>query len=188
MEKLCEDLLNLIFQFCDNKTSFRFALCSKYIHESTLRYGFAKFLRYDYPKCDFNYFMKRFIRHHGSITTCIVKETANGFYWLPQWVERIYFENCRIRDLINPSNITKTKFLNISTPIYTWEINIQWDKFPDLVELIIKGYWINLEGISSKCKHLKRVHYEPTLLYSHSGLKKNLKELKFLKESGVFIK
>lgn len=162
MDQLCDDLLSMIFQFCDDRTSYNLSLCNKYINESTRKKGFAKFLSYDYPLCDYNKFMKRYIRHHGTINIFVIRHTNNPFYWLPKWVSRVHFENCRIKDPINPNEITSTEVLSIVTPIFDWEIKINWDKFPHLKELYVKGYAIeSFEGIEEKCKRLKKITYLP---------------------------
>lgn len=160
MNSLCEDLICSILRFCDAKTSYKLSMCSKYIYECTKKGGFARYLCYDYPKCDYNIFMKRYLRHHNSIETFVIRCTNNPFYWLPKWSRNIHFEYCTIRDAINPKRVVETESITILTVMHHWKITIAWENFPNLQKLVVKGYALNFEGIE-KCTKLKNIIYLP---------------------------
>jgi hypothetical protein len=107
--------------------------------------------------------MKRYLRHHSSIDLFIIRQTNNPFYWLPKWSRQINFEHCKIRDAISPGKISvDTEIIRIISVVHNWKITIDWEKFPNLRELTVKGYHLDLEGIE-KCTKLKtnNIIYEP---------------------------
>jgi hypothetical protein len=81
----------------------------------------------------------------------------NASLWLPKWVEKVYFMNCKIDQEINPSQVTSTEILYISSQCYESEIKINWDKFPKLREITVIGYQIDFEIAKKKCKFLKKM-------------------------------
>lgn len=154
-----EDVFHLIFLYLNNRDSYHLSLSCKYIHQTTEKRGFAKFIMYDYPKWNYDMFIKRYIRHHGTLTTFVIRNTNNPFYWLPKWTQRIHFEFCKIRDVIDPPIVTETEELRIVSN-HDWTIHINFLKFPRLKKLIVKGYSLFFKGIDC-CKELKSVTYEP---------------------------
>ena len=59
---LCEEMIALIFEYTDSLSSYNLSMCNKFIYECTKKRGFVKHLSYNYPKCDYNLFMKRYLR------------------------------------------------------------------------------------------------------------------------------
>jgi hypothetical protein len=161
MNQIHEDLICYIMDYLSSSCAYKLSMCSKYLYECTKRRGFAKMITYDYPLCDYNIFMKRYIRHHGAVQTFVVRNTNNPFYWLPKWTRRIHFEYCKIKDAINPKYAAvETEEITILSVIYDWEIKINWDKFPNLKKLVVVGYSVDLQGIE-RCKSLREIRYEP---------------------------
>lgn len=159
---LPEELICCIFEYLTSSCAYRLSTCSKYIYECTKKRGFAKLIKYDYPQCDYNVFMKRYIRHHAAVDTFILRHTNNPFYWLPKWTKQIHFEYCRIKDAINPKTVVETEVITILSVVYDWEIKIQWEKFPNLKKLVVVGYSVDFHGVE-RCKNLKDIRYEPLL-------------------------
>jgi len=159
MNNLFEEIINLVFEFCDQQTSFQFSLSNKYIYHSSLKKGFARYISYNahVPRCTYETFLKRFHRHQNSLQTCIMENLNNASLWLPKWVEKVYFMNCKIDQEINPSQVTSTEILYISSQCYESEIKINWDKFPKLREITVIGYQIDFEIAKKKCKFLKKM-------------------------------
>jgi hypothetical protein len=159
MKLLNEDVINVIFMYLNNPDSYSLSLSCKYIYETTKKRGFAKFIMHDYSKWDMNVFMKRYIRHHGTVTTFVIKYTNNPFYWLPKWTHRIQFEFCKIKDVIDPPAVTETEELSIISN-HDWTIHINFKKFPKLKKLKVKGYTLNFKGID-ECQQMSYMIYEP---------------------------
>ena len=164
MNTMCEDVLNVIFEFCDCQSSFQFALCNKQIYESTMKKGFIKYISYNTLQDNLNLFMKRFIRHHKTIKNCNMYFVNNPFLWIPVWVNKVNFYSCKISETINPRNCVKTEYLCLINTSSTdsYQIKINWVKFPLLKELKVKNYKIDLEGIHEHCKLLKIINYLPS--------------------------
>ena len=160
MNTLCEDIIHIILDFCDLRTSFYLTLTNKYISQTTLKNGFAKHISYDSydiaSSDTYDTFLQRFHRHRYTLRTCSMSNLNNPFLWLPKWVEKVYFFNCRIQQEINPSQVTETEVLYISSQSYDWEINMNWDKFPKLKEMTVVGYRINFEEAHKKCPLLTK--------------------------------
>jgi hypothetical protein len=160
MNHLCEDLIILILDFCDLRTSFYLALTNKYISQTTLKKGFAKHISYDSydlaSESTYDTFLRRFHTHQHTLRTCSMSNLNNPFLWLPKWVQKVYFFNCRIQQEINPSQVTETEVLYISSKSCDWEIHMNWDKFPKLREMTVINYRINFEEAQKKCPLLTK--------------------------------
>ena len=161
MNFLCENMIYLILDFCDQRTSFSLVLTNKYISQTTIKKGFAKHISYDSHDIassdTYDTFLRRFHRHQHTLRTCFMGNLNNAFLWLPKWVQKVYFLNCRIQQDINPSQVTETEVLYISSQSYDCEININWDKFPKLREMSVVGYRVNFEVAQKKCPLLTKI-------------------------------
>lgn len=159
---LNSDVLTVIFGYCDSKTSYNFALCCKKIYESTLKIGFSKHISFDNSQHDdIGLFIKRFVSHYKSINVCTIYNMTNPFIWMPMWVKKVYFYNCKINTEINPNKKTITEKLHLNNYGDSMLIKIKWEKFPLLKEIYIDNFSVNFEGIEKYCHKLKKITYFP---------------------------
>ena len=155
------DVLSVIFRFCDSKSSYNFALTCKKVYESTNKLGFSKHISFDNNgNNDIGIFIDRFVRHYKSINVCTFYHMTNPFLWMPTWVKKVYFFNCKINTEINPRDATITEKLYVNNYVSN-ELSINWKKFPMLKELYIENCTVNFEGIKIYCSMLKRFTYFP---------------------------
>ena len=137
MNFLCENMIYLILDFCDQRTSFSLVLTNKYISQTTIKKGFAKHISYDSHDIassdTYDTFLRRFHRHQHTLRTCFMGNLNNAFLWLPKWVQKVYFLNCRIQQDINPSQV------------------------PKLREMSVVGYRVNFEVAQKKCPLLTKI-------------------------------
>jgi hypothetical protein len=164
---LPDALINLIFDFCENRTSYSLALSCKTLYDITLQEsGFAKSITYDYTNgCDVFTFINRLGKHRRSLKLCSIHRLQNPFYWIPIWTKQVNFYQCKITDSINPVYPVPTEILKI-THYVSSEITINWSKFPHLKEIEITNVKVDFKGVEN-CQKLKRICYFPPIESRH---------------------
>jgi hypothetical protein len=157
-----DDVLHLIFGYCDNQSSYRLAVSCKTLYDITAS-GFAKHISYDYTNgCDVFTFINRLAKHRRSLRTCTIHRLQNPFLWIPIWTPRVNFYQCKITDAIDPQYPVLTEVLIISHYVAS-AIQINWIKFPLLREIQITNIKVDFTGIE-QCKHLSKLCYFPPVL------------------------
>lgn len=159
-----DEVIKIIFNYCDNQSSYRLALSCKTFYDITLQAsGFAKYITFDYINgCDVYTFMNRLEKHRRSLRTCTIHRLQNPFYWIPIWTRQVNFYQCKITDSIDPSFPVATEILRISHYIAS-AIKINWSKFPLLKEVEITNIKVDFTGIES-CKELHKLCYFPPVM------------------------
>jgi len=108
-------------------------------------------------------FFRRFRQHSATIKTVEIKHVDNPHLWLPHLVENLIFDHCDITTYFNPgkkSYVTKKLILkDYLRHKYKTTFRINWNCFPNLEELELYVYDVNMEGIDV-CKklHTKKIN------------------------------
>lgn len=162
-----DGVINLIFGYCDNQSSYRLALSCKTLHDITLQQlGFAKYINYDYINgCDVFTFMNRLATHRRSLKICSIHRLQNPFYWISVWTRQVNFFQCKITDAIDPPYPVPTEILKI-THYVSSEIKINWAKFPLLREIEITNIKVDFKGVEY-CPKLRKICYFPPIEPRH---------------------
>ena len=154
MQSLSDDLVRLVLEFCDSRSSFNFVLCCKQVFISSSRGGFAKHISFDATRdSDIAIFMHRMAKHHRYINVCSMYHLSNPFLWIPTWVKKVEFYFCKITEALNPPHPVITESLKLVSYFGGNSIiSIHWEKFPMLKELEL----INLTVKNvHECKYVK---------------------------------
>ena len=155
MKSLSEDLVRLVLEFCDSRSSFNFVLCCKQVFISSLKGGFAKHISFDATRdTDIGIFMNRMAKHYRHINVCSMYHLTNPFLWMPTWVKKVEFYFCKFTEELNPPHPVITESLKLLSHFNGKNsiISIQWEKFPLLKELEL----INLTVKNvHECKYVK---------------------------------
>ena len=160
LSTLNDDIIRLLFTYCDNKSSYNLIQVSKIMYEVVQKKGFAKCISFDYSReFDFELFMNRFKDHYYSLKTCVMSNCTNPQYWMMKWPQHVYFFYCDFLCVIRPITPVETKVLYI-THKKCINVNIDWEKFPLLEKITIKKVIVNNIGDIDKCKYLKELSYD----------------------------
>ena len=151
------DLLSHIVSFLDDKTNSRLLKTCKYFAIYANKFGYASYIKAGLY-VDMMTFIQRFCQHSFSVKTVEMYGVEDAHIWLPQYVERLIFEHCSICSYVNPEKpIYTTKYLKLTDYNYINKVTlrINWRCFPNLEELFLHIYDVDLTGIE-QCKKLKK--------------------------------
>jgi hypothetical protein len=102
-------------------------------------------------------FLSRFFQHSKSLKTVIFRGVDEVHEWFPHFVETMIFEHCVITQLDpgKPVYVTKRlKLVDYFRHKYRTTVFINWECFPNLEEVELYVYDVNLNGIEG-CKNLR---------------------------------
>ena len=157
LKNLPSDLISHIASFIDNKTNTQLSRSCKELNN----HGYSVSITSE----SFPYmmtFIRNFCKHQYSIKKTVIKYIDDPQLWLPSFTEHIEFLHCVIPSYINPPLASKshqTKYLKITDyHRYTRKtvVRINWGCFPNLEELELYVYDIDLTGIENCTKLNKR--------------------------------
>lgn len=156
------DILSYIMLFLRNIDNERICRTCKSLLEHGKNYGYTTFLKSDLNTSTMDFF-RRFRQHSATIKTVEIKHVDNPHLWLPHFVENLIFDHCDITEYFNPGNkayVTKKLILkDYNRYKYKTTVRINWECFPNLEELELYVYDVNMEGIDV-CKklHTKKIN------------------------------
>lgn len=151
------DYITYILSFCDNNSGV------SVINTCTFFYKFSKENGYATKITNNNInefeFIRRCILHSKTLSTINMNGYVNPHLWVPMFKENMIFTHCSFpsRIFYRDKNCNITKHLTITDyHRYTNNIvlSIDWSIFPNLEELILYVFDVDLNGIEN-CKKLK---------------------------------
>jgi hypothetical protein len=154
------DIITIVMSFLQDKDNTRLVRTCKNLCTHGKEYGFVTFINGDL-NTDMMTFMERFCRHSNTINSVFLSSLDNPHNWLPHYVEKLCFNHCAITSYVNPSprsNSHVVKYLKLTDYNryrYKTTLRINWDCFPNLEELELYVYDVDLVGIE-KCIKLKK--------------------------------
>lgn len=150
------DLLSHIVSFLDDRANSRLLKTCKYFANYANKFGYASYIKAGLY-VDMMTFIQRFCHHSFSVKTVEIHGIDDAHIWLPNYVERLIFEHCSISSYVNPEKpIYTTKYIKLTDYNYINKatLRINWRCFPNLEELDLDVYDVDLTGIE-QCKKLK---------------------------------
>ena len=152
------DLLSHITSFLDDTTNTRLLRVCKYFSEYAKNFGYVTYIKADLST-NMMTFIHRFNIHSSSINTVEIQYIDDPHIWIPHYVEKLIFKHCSVISYINPKEqvyVTKYfKLIDYHRYKYKQTLRINWERFPNLEELELYVYDVDLIGIKH-CKKLKR--------------------------------
>lgn len=150
---LPEEMIIYIWDFLEtNKDSISLLKTCKALRKIAINNGYIKEL--SIQKFSPIVFQVKSVEHFHTINSIIV-DSVN---WLPRkWPVKVTFIQCEMNSEIDPPDKTKTTKLELKLRTDRKDcLNINWKKFPNLEQLYISTYDINLEGIEL-CQKLSKI-------------------------------
>ena len=145
MLKLNTVIISYIMSFLDNKSNTMYVNTCKFLSEHGKKFGFLSSISAS-PSTNMMTFLKIFCDNIQTITSVTITGIDNPHIWLPDYVEKIIFNNCSILNYLNPPICKKTKILKL-TDYYRYSnklaLNINWSRFPNLEEIELYVYSVN---------------------------------------------
>jgi hypothetical protein len=146
-----------ILSFCDNITGVNIINSCKFFNNHSKKHGFATKITANYCT-DSIVFIHRCILHSMTTSTIHVDGYENPHLWVPMFKENMIFTHCSFPSRIfNRHDCYVTKYLKI-TDYHRYKnkliLRIDWDMFPNLEELVLYVFDVDLNHIKN-CTKLK---------------------------------
>ena len=119
----------------NNKTSYNLLFTCKELKNILYKYGYLKFLSYNVNIDPYNFSILT-CKHERSLNQISIYNLNNPQHWIFYWPEKVFMNNCRIIDVIDPPAQVKTKYLTIINNRSGKELKINLKKFPNLIKII----------------------------------------------------
>jgi hypothetical protein len=135
---LFDDIFFMISTYLNNKDSFNYINCSKYLKDLFLQkgYGYIKSLKIKNKINDIEKFYFIFSEHLNSVNKIEFHSVINPQNFIfSKWPKTVIFNNCTFTDTIDPY-LTDTEILIITN--YNI-LKINWKKFQKLKKIILKS-------------------------------------------------
>ena len=152
------DCITYILSYCDNNSGASIINTCTFFNKFSKENGYATKITNNNNINDFE-FIRRCILHSKTLSTINMNGYVNPHLWVPMFKENMIFTHCSFQSRIfyREKNCNVTKRLTIiDYHRYTNKIvlRIDWDIFPNLEELILYVFDVDLNGIEN-CKKLK---------------------------------
>lgn len=152
------DCITYILSFCDNNSGTSIINTCIFFSIFSKKNGFATKINNNNIN-EFK-FIERCILHSKTLSTINMKGYVNPHLWVPMFKENMLFTHCSFPSKIfdRKKNCNLTKCLSITDyHRYTNKIvlKIDWSIFPNLEELVLYVFDVDLNGIEN-CKKLKK--------------------------------
>jgi hypothetical protein len=152
--KCPSDILVVITSFMDNYSSNGFIKTCHSMKNHGKQYGFLTKIKLDLHT-DTSTFVKRFSKHIETLLNVTIRSMDDPHLWLPKYLENVTFDHCSVTKYINPRNIVyQTKSLVIKDynrgKSYSKPLRINWEKFPNLENLVLYVYDVNIDMLNLK--------------------------------------
>jgi hypothetical protein len=164
------DIINIFISYLNDYDNTHLIQACKKLYTYATKYGFVKYIKSDLDT-NIMTFIQRFSIHSNTVKSVDIRYLDNPHEWLPHYVERICFVHCTITKYVNPSPSSKSsivKYLKLSDYHrfkFRNVLRVNWSKFPNLEELDLYVYDVDLTGIQD-CKLLRKVK-----INTHNGPK-----------------
>ena len=147
------DALSIITSFLNNRSSSQLLRTCRSFKEHGNTFGYLTHMSFDLIT-DTMTFLRRFCKHQETIRSVYIRGIDNPQLWMPRYVERMVFDHCCVIKRINPPKpVYVTKYLKIADyhrSKFRTQVRINWEQFPNLEDVVLYVYDIDLEGLDLK--------------------------------------
>ena len=157
-EQFPTDCITHILSFCDNNSGASIINTCRFFSLFSKNEGFAtKITNNNINEFEF---IKRCIAHSKTLSVIHINGYVNPHLWVPMFKETMVFTHCSFPSKIfnRGKKYNLTKSLTITDyHRYTNKIilKIDWSIFPNLEELVLYVFDVDLNGMIECCKKLK---------------------------------
>jgi hypothetical protein len=154
------DIIPNIMSFLEDKDNTCLVRTCNNLYKHSKKYGFVNFIKGDL-NTNMMTFIQRFSDHSHSVNSIELSYLDDPHIWLPHYVEKLFFDHCAITEYVNPPNRSNSqvvkyfKLTDYNRYKFKTTLRINWNCFPNLEELELYVYDVDLVGID-KCRNLKR--------------------------------
>lgn len=150
INNLPTEILSYIITFLNNKTSTRLIRSCNSIHKYGQKFGYLTHLKAT-SNTDMLEFFGIFLEHSDCVTTVEINGVENPQLLLPRFVRNLSFNHCSISNDIDPGKkVYETKKIRLRD-YHRYKnkqiLRINWSCFPNLEELDLYVYDVDLTGI-----------------------------------------
>lgn len=149
-----------IMSFLDNKTNTKLVRTCKSFHNHGKKFGYLTQLKVN-NIIDKIYYLNIYLEHSKCLTTIEMNGFENPHLLLPRYVYNIKFDHCSISKYLDPGKqIYETEKITLKDyHRYKNKLTLQvnWSRFPNLKELQLYVYDVDLTGIT-ELKKLKKIN------------------------------
>lgn len=153
------DVLMYIMSFLDNRTNINIILTCRILRKHGENNGYINKINANY-RVDMREFIYLFRVHTNTIKTVTMDGFENPHLWVPIFRENMLFTHCYFTKHLTTGKGGKTTKRIVITDYHRFKnkltLEIEWEDFPNLEELELYVYDVNMKGIDN-CKKLKRV-------------------------------
>ena len=164
------DVLLYIMSFLDNKTNSNIVSTCRVLRQHGKNNGYINKIKANYS-VDMREFLSLFCVHTNTIKTVTIDGFENPHLWVPIFRENMFFTHCSFPTRLSPGKGGRSTKYIVLTDYHRFKnkltLEIDWEDFPNLEELELYVYSVNMKGIDN-CKKLKRVKIN-TINYKISG-------------------
>lgn len=156
---LPKDIITYIISFLENKDTRKLINTCNFFYKHGKKYGYLTYLKAT-SNTDMLYFYNLFLEHYNCVTTIEINGIKNPQLLLPKFVQNINFNHCYISKYLDPGKqIYQTKKIRIrdyNRYKNKQTLRVNWSRFPNLKELDLYVYNVDLTGIKV-LKKLKNI-------------------------------
>jgi hypothetical protein len=169
------ELMVHLMSFLDDTNNYTLSTTCKYLNNHSKKFGYLTYMKAD-NTVNMMTFLERCCNHFKTLKTIEIHLLENPHLWLVDYVENIIFDYCSILSTVNPGKKVKTKKIKINDHnrhTNKATLNINWEYFPDLEDIELTVYNVNINGLNN-CKKLKKININTSIERTHNTLPESL--------------
>ena len=152
-------ILSHVMLFLNNKTNTHLINTCKELHKHGKKIGYLTSIKTSVA-LSMMIFINNFCDHSRTLKTVEMRGIDDPHLWLPNYTQHLIFDHCSISEYLNPgrqARVTKSlKLRNYHRYKNKQTLRVNWECFPNLEELELYVYDVDMTGIE-KLKKLKTV-------------------------------